>query len=94
MEPKGLAAGPASAPRIKVSFEPKPRTPRATLESRDVLPTIPGTDSAVGDRDWVLALRGQSGKNVRSAQAPAALTRDGCGSLKAKNWRRGRDSNP
>jgi hypothetical protein len=94
MEPKGLAAGSSDSTRDQRDALNQNRAHREHTGIRDVLPTIPGTDSAVGDRDWALALGGQSGKNVRSAQAPPALTGDGCGRPKAKNWRRGRDSNP
>ena len=73
-------------PAIKVKLWTGTPPREHTLESRAVLPTIRSRFwCATGDS--ALALRARSGTNVRSA--PAELTRDGCGSRKAKGWRRG-----
>ena len=87
MEPKDLAVG--SSERTGDQSEALNQNPHtASTQNRDV-PDDSGTDSAVGDRDWALALRASREKSARRRRQ-LHPTRDGCGSPKAKNWRRGR----
>ena len=92
MEPNGLAAGSSDSTGDQSEALNQNRAHR----EHSGVPRCPADDPVPILRcttgDWALALRARSGTNVRSA--PAELTRDGCGSRKAKGWRRGRDSNP
>jgi hypothetical protein len=80
MEPNGLAAGSSDSTGGQTEALNQNRAHREhTLESRAVLPTILGTDSAVGTPGIGVGLEGWSGKCVSSARARAALTRHGRG---------------
>ena len=80
MEPNGLAAGSSDSTGGQTEALNQNRAHREhTLESRAVLPTILGTDSAVGTPGIGVGLEGWSGKCVSSARAQAALTRHGRG---------------